>query len=161
MLPTDLAEPGAAMYWRPVADRFDPSRVARPIPAHVLLVEDHRQVRQVMARALRNAGMTVIEAETAGGARDALDGVFIDAAVLDISLPGDMDGVQLGRWIRLRNRALPMIFVTGLTDWELPQDIPQDGHAVLLRKPFGAREIVAFVSRMLTPRFGESGLHPA
>jgi DNA-binding response OmpR family regulator len=123
-------------------------------PARVLVVEDHRLVRHVMARALRGSGLVALEADTAAAARNLAGGVELDAAVLDITLPGEMNGAQLARWLRRRQPNLPLLFVTGLNEWDLPAEMLQDGRARLLRKPFGARTIVEFVSGLLGPRFG-------
>ena len=122
-------------------------------PPHVLIVEDHVQVRHVVARALRAAGFATFEASDAGEARTLLEVVHVDAVVLDISLPGALNGVQLGHWIRFRNADVPLIFITGLTEWEIPEPIPTDAATRFLCKPFGARVIVDYVCNLLAPRF--------
>ena len=127
----------------------------------VLVVEDHHLVRDVIARSLGAAGFIVIEAENATSARAFVDSTTIDAAVLDIALTGDMNGLQLGHWIRYRYRLLPLVFVTGLSDWEMPAEVPLDQSTRLLRKPFGAREIAEAVRTMLVPRFGMGTLSKA
>ena len=159
-MPTPLlANQGNSGRWVPLPDQFDPSRPVVPCrPAHILLVEDHRQVRDVMARALRTAGFVVSEAEGAETARRIMGEERIDGAVLDISLGSDMNGLELGRWLRHCQPGIPIIFVTGLSEWELPEQAPQDGLTHMLRKPFGAREIVSFVAAMLAPRRGLDGV---
>jgi DNA-binding response OmpR family regulator len=124
-----------------------------PSPPHVLIVEDHVQVRRVVARALRAAGFATFEACDAGEARTLLEVSHVDAVVLDIALPGALNGVQLGRWIRFRNAKVPLIFITGLTEWEIPEPIPNDRLTRFLCKPFGARMIVDYVCNLLAPRF--------
>ena len=130
-----------------------PSEERLTRPGHVLLVEDHLQVRQLMARALRAAGFTTSEAGCANEARALLADMHVDAVVLDISLPGDVNGVQLGKWLRFRNQTVPLIFITGLTEWEIPEPVPQDPASRFLRKPFGARVIVDYVHNLLAPRY--------
>jgi two-component system cell cycle sensor histidine kinase/response regulator CckA len=115
----------------------------------ILLVEDHRLVRHVIVRALRGAGFGVLEAENGDAARKVCEDVAFDAAVLDISLPGEMDGIALGRWIRRQHRLVPLVFVTGLTEWEMPTPQRGDPHVYFLRKPFGAKAIVEFVGAAL------------
>jgi|GEM_PF-6825613 len=132
------------------------ARVTRP--GHVLIVEDHLQVRQLMARALRAAGFSTSEAGCANEARGLLADMHVDAVVLDISLPGEMNGIQLGKWLRFRNQTIPLIFITGLTEWEIPEPIPQDGASRFLRKPFGARVIADYVHNLLAPRFDMGAL---
>jgi DNA-binding response OmpR family regulator len=132
------------------ADQDAPAQGSLPLRAgRVLLVEDHRLVRGVMVRALRSAGFGVLEAETGDAARQVVEDVSLDAAVLDISLPGEMDGIALGRWIRRRHALIPLIFVTGLTEWEMPTPTRGDPHVYFLRKPFGARAIIEFVGSAL------------
>lgn len=130
-------------------------------PAHVLVVEDHRLVRHVIARALRNAGHLVLEADDATQALDRLDSVHVDAAVLDISLPGDMNGIQLGRAMRRRDPALPLVFISGLTDWEIQDMLPEGPQIRFLRKPFGARTIVEMVGGLIAAREDFGRVQPA
>ena len=139
-------------------DRFEALAETRPAAAQVLLVEDHRLVRHVMARALRAAGYGVWEAENAG---QALLPERVDAAVIDVSLPGGMNGLEFGRIARRRWAGMPIVFVTGLMDFELPEPVPQDRTTRLLHKPFGAREIVALVNALLTARFGRGDVPAA
>lgn len=127
---------------------------------HVLIVEDHAQVRHVVARALRAAGFATFEAADASEARTLLEAVHVDAVVLDISLPGSLNGVQLGRWIRLCDNSIPLIFITGLTEWEIPEPIPTDPATRFLCKPFGARVIVDYVCNLLAPRFDVGVMMP-
>jgi DNA-binding response OmpR family regulator len=154
MPPVAPAEPEGSARWFAV---HDPNGLLANTPAksppHVLIVEDHVQVRHVVARALRAAGFATFEAADAGEARTLLEVVHVDAVVLDIALPGTLNGVQLGRWIRFRNPDVPLIFMTGLTEWEIPEPIPNDPATRFLCKPFGARVIVDYVCNLLAPRF--------
>jgi DNA-binding response OmpR family regulator len=115
----------------------------------VLIVEDHREVRSVLARALRKANLEVLEAETAGAAREMLDAALVDAVITDIALPGSIDGVELGRWIRFRFPRMPMVFISGLTPYELPGAPVRDALTRFVCKPFGARLLVEHVRSLL------------
>ncbi|MCX7380770.1 MAG: response regulator [Alphaproteobacteria bacterium] len=128
---------------------------------HVLVVEDHHLVRHVIARSLRSAGFQVSEADHAERAAELLVDATIDAAVLDVSLPGSMNGIQLGRWLRARQAALPLVFISGMTDWEIVDAIPDDPRSRFLRKPFGARVIVDLVSGLLSDRYGMGAVQSA
>lgn len=136
--------------------RLDPSGARTggdpppPTPVrHVLLVEDHDGVRDVITRALRRHRVRVSEAATAPQAHAVLANDTPGLVVLDIALPGGMNGIELARWIRLRHAAMPIVFITGLTDWNVRGEVP-DGPAVrLLRKPFGAQEIADTVVALL------------
>ncbi len=118
--------------------------------AQVLIVEDHRLVRHVIARSLRHSGFHIIEAETAARACELFEGVAVDAAVVDVSLPGDMNGLQLGKWLRGRRAAMPLVFISGLSEWEVTDRVPTDPRTRFLHKPFGARMIVDLVVGLLS-----------
>ena len=159
MPPVAPAEPEGSARWFAV---HDPNTLLSAVPPqsplHVLIVEDHAQVRDVVARALRAAGFATFEAKDAGEARALLEVVHVDAVVLDVALPGSLNGVQLGRWIRLRNTDVPLVFISGLTEWEIPEPIPTDAATRFLRKPFGARVIVDYVCNLLAPRLNLGAL---
>jgi DNA-binding response OmpR family regulator len=124
----------------------------------VLLVEDHLQVRHVVARALRGAGYVVCEVGSGLAARERAEAERVDAAVIDISLPGEMHGVGFGRWLRRVWSGVPIVFVTGLMEWEMPEPVSQDVATRLLHKPFGALEIVGLVNGLVSARMGLGGI---
>lgn len=152
---TEPVEPGAPVRLVSSIDDRGRSRIAGQMrQRHVLLVEDHHLVRHVVARSLRAAGFLVSEADNSDRASELVADATIDAAVLDVSLPGRMNGIQLGRWLRARQAALPLVFISGVTDWEIVDAIPDDPRSRFLRKPFGARVIVNLVSGLLADRYG-------
>ncbi len=124
--------------------------ISIPVRNTVLVVEDHREVRSVLVRALRRAEIDVLEAENAADAREILDGATVDAVVTDIALPGSVNGVELGRWIRFRFPSMPMVFITGLTRGDLPGAPVQDAMTRFVCKPFGAVVLVEHVRSLLT-----------
>lgn len=151
--------PPAACFWTGGTEEGRSGNRMRP--ANILIVEDHRLVRHVIARSLRNAGFLIMEADCAERARDIAETGEVDVAVLDISLPGEMNGIQLGRWLRARRATIPLVFVTGLTDWEIIDAIPDDPRSRFLRKPFGSRVIVDMVNSLLAPHYRVGAAQPA
>jgi DNA-binding response OmpR family regulator len=135
-------------------------RIVDPPRPCVLLVEDDHDVRRVLALALRRAGITVLEAETAAAARRVVDHAWIDLIVTDIALPGEMNGLRLGEWLRIFRSDMPVIYITGLVGWELPMLPRQDRITMVVCKPFGARAIVAAVTAMLDRTGTSSGEEP-
>jgi len=85
------------------------SIVKPPRPRRVLLVEDDRDVRSIIALALRRVDIEVVEAETAEQARPRFDAADIDIVVTDIALPGDTNGLLLGEWLRICFGELPLV----------------------------------------------------
>ncbi len=82
-----------------------------------LIVDDESPACRRLADILEEIGVTVAAtAATAAEALKVLDGTPVDAAFLDIRLP-EVDGLALGD--RLHRRGVPVVFVTGYTDFAL------------------------------------------
>jgi CheY-like chemotaxis protein len=69
---------------------------AEPAPARILVVDDEPFVRFTMAEALRDLGISVVEAATADEAWDYLiAGAPVDLVFTDHQMPGSMTGAEL------------------------------------------------------------------
>jgi len=120
--------------------------------AHILVVDDDRDLRGLVDHRLRKAGHQVL---SAGAGAEALahvqDRGAPDLAVLDVMMPG-MSGLEL--LVELRKvdglHDLPAIFLSARI---LPADIAagRDLGATYLTKPFVARALIAAVNAMLDP----------
>src|ERR1700727_1984476 len=79
----------------------------------VLIVEDERPIREMIAFGLKRAGFDVREAEDCRGARAALADRRPDLMLLDWMLP-DMSGLELTRALKRERdtRDLPVILLT-------------------------------------------------
>lgn len=153
------SHPNAARRPAAMPDRCMAGLLPMPhVGMKVLVVEDHLQVRHVVVRALRGAGYEVCEAESGASAVEQAGIDRVDAAVIDISQPGELHGVGFGRRLRQMWAGVPIVFVTGLMDWEMPEPVPQDGTTRLLHKPFGALEIVGLVNGLVSARSGLGGM---
>jgi two-component system, cell cycle sensor histidine kinase and response regulator CckA len=120
----------------------------------VLLVEDNAPLRRVVARALREAHYTVLEAGDATEAQQQFDthGGKVDGVVTDVVLPGD-SGPTLVRWLRTRRNDIAVLYVTGFsTSEQLVRDV--DDGTPMLAKPFDMRDLVAAVDQLLAPVTG-------
>ena len=82
--------------------------------AHILVVDDHREIRDLLAKYLAKNGFRVSAAESAAKARRLLEASGVDLVVLDIMMPGE-DGLALCRQLRA-NTQLPMIMLTAMAE---------------------------------------------
>ena len=94
----------------------DSVRAPSALP-RVLIVEDDGLVGAIHARLLRSVAGNVVVVPDAARALDLLGGAAFDVVISDILMPG-MDGSELLRTIRKRDRDLPVIFLTGAPSLE-------------------------------------------
>ena len=117
----------------------------------VLLVDDERDTRDLLARALEREGFSTV---TAGSAEEALAlarATAVDVVVTDIVLGADdRRGLRLMTELRETGLAVPIIVITAYADVDKVKTALNDGAAHLLEKPFGARELVAAIERVLS-----------
>lgn len=115
--------------------------------AHILVVDDHRDIRDLLARYLTRHGMRVTVADGGPAMRQALKTAAIDLIVLDIMMPGE-DGLSLTRFVR-ETRRIPIILLTAMaeeTDRIVGIEMGADDYLV---KPFNPRELMARIKAVL------------
>src|ERR1041384_5274307 len=114
---------------------------------HILLVEDARDIREPLARYLREHGYRATTAADGASARRVMKGSAIDLVVLDIMRPGE-DGLSLCRSIRETSQ-IPVILLTARGE-EVDRIIGLEmGADDYLAKPFSPRELVARIAAVL------------
>src|SRR5215467_1786932 len=114
----------------------------------LLVVEDEERLRDLLKRALADAGFTVDALATASDADEALQGLPYDAAVLDLGLP-DGDGIKVLQNARRAGRDVPIIVLTArdaVADRVRGLDAGADDYLV---KPFALEELLARVRAIL------------
>ncbi len=120
---------------------------APPPAAHILVVDDHIEIRDLVSRALLKDGFQVSTAANGNAMRQALANNDIDLIVLDLMMPGD-DGLTLCREVRARSN-IPIIMLTARSD-EIDKVVGLElGADDYLGKPFGSRELVARIRAVL------------
>jgi two-component system, response regulator PdtaR len=112
----------------------------------VLIVDDELLIADYIASVLEEAGHTVVGmAATADQAQKLLRDTGADVALLDITLKGDRDGVELAQAIRTEH-GLPHIFISGSGDPQTRQRAEDTNPLAFLQKPFkGAQLLVALM----------------
>ncbi|MCS4292603.1 two-component system OmpR family response regulator [Comamonas sp. BIGb0152] len=134
-----------------------------PASDHVLLVDDDRDIRDLVSAYLEKNGLRVTTAPTGRHMRQLLEtaGPF-DLIILDLMLPGE-DGLTLCRDLRAgKFKTTPIIMLTARgdeTDRVLGLEMGADDY---MPKPFAARELLARIksvlrrTRMLPPNMRSS-----
>src|SRR3712207_5374414 len=115
--------------------------------AHILVVDDDAEVRDLLLEYLVKQGFVVSAAESAACARDVLDARAVDLVVLDLQMPGE-DGLSFARELRSRSSiAIIMLTASGETvDRVVGLEIGADDYVA---KPFDPREFLARIRSVL------------
>ncbi len=116
-------------------------------PPHLLVVDDHREIRDALSKYLTKHDYRVTSADSAGTARRVLDSSRIDLVVLDVMMPGE-DGLSLCRQIRAKSE-VPIIMLTAMaeeTDRVVGLELGADDYVT---KPFNPRELLARIKAVL------------
>lgn len=114
---------------------------------HILVVDDHRDIRDLVARYLSKNGLRVTTADGGAALRRILKTAALDLVVLDIMMPGE-DGLSLCRFLR-ETTGIPVILLTAMaeeTDRVVGLEIGADDYLV---KPFNPRELLARIKAVL------------
>jgi two-component system OmpR family response regulator len=115
--------------------------------AHILIVDDNAEMRDLLGRTLRREGYRVSAAGDGKGMRAALADERIDLVLLDLMLPGE-DGMTLCRDLRASS-TLPVIMLTAKGE-ELDRVLGlKMGADDYIPKPFSTLELLARIEAVL------------
>lgn len=127
----------------------------------ILVLEDETAIREFIEISLRRAGYDV---RAAANGPDALALVSrepdISVALLDVMLPGDMDGFEVCRRIREQNKSMGIIILTAKVQEMDKVTGLMLGADDYVTKPFSITELLARIDalcRRLNPAAAESG----
>jgi two-component system OmpR family response regulator len=113
----------------------------------ILIVEDDRDIRGLLADFLKREGFAVELAEDGAAADRILARVAPDLVVLDLMLPGE-DGLSICRRLRARG-ATPILMLTAKND-DIDRIVGLElGADDYLGKPFNPRELLARIRAVL------------
>jgi two-component system OmpR family response regulator len=121
----------------------------------LLIVDDDREIRSLLAEQLEEAGYTVETAASGAEMFTFLNSTPIDLIILDLNLPGE-DGLSLCRETRSR-RNVPIIMLTARSqavDRVIGLEVGADDYVT---KPFEPRELVARVRSVMRRAYLQSG----
>ncbi len=124
------------------------ARVELPDHApHVLVVDDDRRLRDLLARFLVEHGYRVTTAASAAEARAKSENFVFDALVLDVMMPGET-GFEYARTIRAQSQ-VPILMLTARANAEDRVTGLEIGADDYLPKPFEPRELILRLGNVL------------
>ncbi len=116
----------------------------------ILIVEDEKPIRDMIAFGLRRAGFDVREAEDCAAARASIADLRPDLMLVDWMLP-DQTGLELTRAVK-RNKDtadLPVILLTARAEEQDKVAGLEGGADDYVTKPFSPRELLARIQAVL------------
>ena len=126
---------------------------AQATPPHILVVDDDREIRDLLARFLERENFHVTTVRDAAEARKALSAAQFQLVVLDLMLPGE-SGLDFARVLRSQSE-IPIVMLTALGE-EIDRIVGLElGADDYLAKPFNPRELLARI-RAVMRRAGDA-----
>ncbi|KXU79899.1 response regulator [Aeromonas enteropelogenes] len=114
---------------------------------HILVVDDHSEIRDLLKRFLEQHGLRVSCARDGKEMKRLLEEREFDLLVLDLMMPGE-DGLTLCRELRVKSN-MPIIMLTAMgeeTDRIIGLEMGADDY---LAKPFNPRELLARIKAVM------------
>ena len=120
--------------------------------AAILIVDDDAGLRDGLAEAVNDLGH---QSRSAANGREALvdlDAYPVDAVLLDLRMPGGIDGIEVLRRIRTRPNPPPVAVLTAFASAENTIEAMRLGAFDHLTKPIGREDLKVLLARMLAHR---------
>lgn len=115
----------------------------------VLLVDDHRLVREGLRRTLEDAGLEVVgEADNGADGLDLAEKLRPHVVLMDVSMP-QVDGITATRRMRSRVPDARVVVLTMHADSDLVEQARSAGAAGYLLKDASGEEVVTAVERAI------------
>ena len=113
----------------------------------VLIIDDEKNIRMTLEKALSNADYSVQTAYNGEEALEILQKEEISVILLDMKLPG-MDGTEVLSKINELDYETKVIIITGYSSVDSAVETMKQGAVDYLRKPFKPEEIVNLVKEV-------------
>ncbi|MEK9284198.1 response regulator [Bradyrhizobium sp. ISRA442] len=120
----------------------------------ILIVDDQKDVRAMVAILLRVNRYEVVEAGSGAAGLKTFEENSFDAAIVDIFL-GDTSGVDVIATLRERVPALPIVAVSGMTALDFMEQSPHLANVVCLQKPFRPNDLLQALQIAQAAALGE------
>ncbi len=121
---------------------------------NILVMDDEPYLRQIIGHMLSSIGFKAATARDGNELLSILErgdneGVSYTAAILDLTIPGGMGGLETLKQIRRRGYKFPVFAASGYSEDPVIASPEQFGFAGSLSKPFQGRDIADMLSRHL------------
>ena len=118
----------------------------------VLIVDDHEDLRHILASILRFSGYEILEAGTGTQAIEKAVAAKPNLILLDLDLP-DITGIDAARVIKKNPTTanIPIVACSALSGWEWREEALRAGMVAYMEKPLSAPVIEATIKQFILP----------
>ena len=120
----------------------------------VLIIDDQKEVRAMIAMVLRVNRFEAVEAESGAAGLKAFAESPFDVAIVDIFL-GDTSGVEVIASLRELAPNLPVVAVSGMTALDFMEQSSHLANVVCLQKPFRPNDLLQALQKAQAATGGE------
>ena len=128
--------------------RWMDTHQARMTPPLVLVVDDEKDIRELVSLFLQKDGYRVTTVESGSRAIEAVQREMPDVVLLDLIMPG-MNGVEVLKALHAIKPELPVVIVTGYPDSDMMAEALRYPPVTLLPKPVDNAIVRETVRRLL------------
>lgn len=114
---------------------------------HLLIVDDDKRIRDLLARYLQEQGFRVTPAADAASARAAMRGLTFDLVILDVMMPGT-SGIEFARELKSVSD-IPICMLTARAEPEHRIEGLEAGVDDFMPKPFEPRELLLRINNIM------------
>jgi len=117
----------------------------------LLIVDDEPSVRESVDLLMTTLGFEVTTAECGRAAVELFEDEnrTFDCAIVDVSML-ETDGIETAGLIRSIHPNLPIIFATGYSEEAIPNELLQQPHTAMIRKPYRSDAILQLLDEIST-----------
>ena len=114
----------------------------------ILIIDDNVDIRNIINDLIVDAGYVTRLAANYQQALAEIDKKLPDVAIIDVKLDkGDNDGLELLSHIKLKNKDIPVIIITGHANIEMAVKALKAGAFEFIEKPFNQERLLNFINR--------------
>lgn len=116
----------------------------------ILIVDDAKEIRQLVKATLEFEGCTVVEVDNGSQAVEAALEFMPDLIIMDMAMPGEMNGIEATRAIKKNKNTsgCKVIMLTG-SEGELRKEAIEAGASEFFNKPFSPLNLINKVEELL------------
>ena len=114
----------------------------------ILIIDDNAEIRIILEEILSETGYKTRLAANYNQALTEIDKKLPDIAIIDVKLDkSENDGIELLNHIKLKNKDIPVIIISGHANIEMAIKSLKSGAFEFIQKPFDKERLVNFVNR--------------